>query len=90
MTEKGREQAEATTSDGERKRQHKENPVERFAEEVESHLIEGGEMATATTSAETNVVLAALGAIEGPQTHEPKREKKRNARKRNKARPETR
>src|SRR2546426_3351330 len=40
--------------------------VERIAEEVESRFFEGAEMATETTSAETNAALAALAAIEGP------------------------
>jgi hypothetical protein len=52
------------------KPRHKENAIERFAEEVEARFFEGAEMATETTSAETNVALAALAAIEGP--HEPK------------------
>jgi hypothetical protein len=63
--------------------------LKRLVEEVESHLIEAGELATSTTSAETNVAMAALGAIEGPGDPEPKAAKKRAAR-RNKARPKTR
>ena len=42
----------------------------RFAEEVESRFLEGAEMATETTSAETNAALAALAAIEGPKDSE--------------------
>jgi len=42
----------------------------RFADEVESRFLEGAEMATETTSAETNAALAALAAIEGPQESE--------------------
>jgi hypothetical protein len=68
----------------------KENPLKHFAEEVEEHLIEGGEMATSTTSAETNVVLSVLGAIEGPQVPKEQPEKQENARKRNKPRPKAR
>jgi hypothetical protein len=49
---------------------HKENAIERFAERVEARFFEGAEMATETTSAETNIALAALAAIEGP--HDPK------------------
>jgi len=45
---------------------HRQNIVERIAEEVESRFFEGAEMATETTSAETNAALAALAAIEGP------------------------
>jgi hypothetical protein len=65
-----------------------ENPVKRFAEQVESHLMEGAELATSTTSAETNVAMAALGAIEGPGEPKPKAEKK--PAKRDKARPRAR
>lgn len=68
----------------------KENPLKHFAEEVEEHLIEGGEMATSTTSAETNVVLSVLGAIEGPQVPKEASEKKPNVRKRNRVRPKPR
>lgn len=60
------------------KPQHHENAIRRFGEEVEEHLIEGAEMATSTTSSETNVVLAALGAIEGPRVPKEKAEKKRS------------
>ena len=42
----------------------------RFAEDVESRFLEGAEMATETTSAETNAALAALAAIEGPRGSE--------------------
>lgn len=63
--------------------------LKRLAEEVEAHLIEGAELATATSSAETNVAMAALGAIEGPP--EPKDEaKKKPGRKRGKPRPKAR
>jgi hypothetical protein len=76
---------------GDQKAPHKQNPIERIAEEVEAHLIEGAELATSTTSAETNVVLAALGAIEGPQAEDqPKAEKKSDAGKKRKARPKAR
>jgi len=44
--------------------------IERIAEEVESRFFEGAEMATETTSAETNAALAALAAIEGPRDSE--------------------
>lgn len=72
------------------KPQHKENPIHHFAEEVEEHLIEGAELATSTTSAETNVVLAALGAIEGPRVPKDKTEKKKDGGKRRNIRPKTR
>src|SRR5437867_3704454 len=49
---------------------HRQNIVERIAEEVESRFFEGAEMATETTSAETNAALAALAAIEGPPDSE--------------------
>jgi hypothetical protein len=45
---------------------HHENVIQRVAEEVEARFFEGAEMATETSSAETNVALAALAAIEGP------------------------
>jgi acyl-CoA reductase-like NAD-dependent aldehyde dehydrogenase len=44
----------------------RENVIERLAEELEARFFEGAELATRTTSAETNLALAALGAIEGP------------------------
>jgi acyl-CoA reductase-like NAD-dependent aldehyde dehydrogenase len=43
----------------------RENLVQRIAERVETRLLEAGEMATETTSAETNLALAALTAVEG-------------------------
>ena len=46
---------------------HRENAIERFAERLEERFFEGAELATGTSSAETNVALAALGAIEGPR-----------------------
>ena len=46
---------------------HKENLIQRVGEELEARFFEGAEMATETTSAETNVALAALAAIEGPR-----------------------
>jgi len=45
----------------------RENLIERVAEELEARFFEGAELATETSSAETNVALAALGAIEGPR-----------------------
>jgi len=50
---------------------HKENVIQRAAEELEARFLEGAEMATETTSAETNVALAALAAIEGPREPKP-------------------
>ena len=79
------------------KPEHHANPIERLAETVEAHLIEGAELATATTSAETNVLLAALGVIEG--SHQSDRDSKEaqasteqnpNADKPGETRPETR
>jgi hypothetical protein len=49
----------------------RENVIERVAQELEARFLEGAEMATETTSAETNIALAALGAIEGPPDDEP-------------------
>jgi hypothetical protein len=50
-----------------KKKPHRENLIERVAEELEARFFEGAELATETSSAETNVALAALGAIEGPR-----------------------
>lgn len=55
---------------------HRENLIERVAEEVEARFLEGAEMATETTSAETNIALAALAAIEGPREPKAKSEAK--------------
>jgi hypothetical protein len=44
-----------------------ENAIQRVAEELEARFFEGAELATETSSAETNIALAALGAIEGPR-----------------------
>ena len=49
------------------KQPHHENLIQRVAEELEARFFEGAELATETSSAETNVALAALGAIEGPR-----------------------
>jgi hypothetical protein len=49
------------------KKPKRENVIERVAEELEARFFEGAELATETSSAETNIVLAALGAIEGPR-----------------------
>ena len=46
---------------------HKENLIQRVGEELEARFFEGAELATETSSAETNIALAALGAIEGPR-----------------------
>jgi hypothetical protein len=59
---------------------HHENLIERVAEELEARFFEGAELATETSSAETNVALAALGAIEGPRdVKQPARPKATNA-----------
>ena len=68
----------------------RENIVQRVAEELESRFFEGAEMATETTSAETNVVLAALGAIEGPRDVEPPARSEPAHGKRKQARPKKR
>jgi hypothetical protein len=49
------------------KKPKRENLIERVAEELEARFFEGAELATETSSAETNIALAALGAIEGPR-----------------------
>lgn len=50
----------------------RENVIQRTVEEIEARFLEGAEQATDTTSPETNVVLAAIGAIEGPREAKPK------------------
>jgi hypothetical protein len=55
-----------TNTTGPAQPRHKENPIEHLEQVIESRFFEGAEQATDTTSAETNVVLAALAAIEGP------------------------
>jgi len=67
-----------------------ENVIERVAQELEARFLEGAELATETSSAETNVVLAALGAIEGPHDTEPKPSSKAAHGKRKTARPKAR
>ena len=72
------------------KKPHRENAIERVAEELEARFFEGAELATETSSAETNVALAALGAIEGPrnvkQPPKPKATHAKRKRPRHKAR----
>jgi hypothetical protein len=69
---------------------HHENVIERLAERLEERFFEGAELATETSSAETNVALAALGAIEGPrEVKQPARPKATNA-KRKSPRPKKR
>lgn len=69
---------------------HKENFIERVGEELEARFFEGAELATETSSAETNIALAALGAIEGPRdVQQPARPKASNA-KRKRPRPKKR
>ena len=58
---------------------HHENLIERAAEKLEARFFEGAELATETSSAETNVVLAALGAIEGPHDIKPAKAKATHA-----------
>ena len=62
----------------------RENIIQRAVEEVEARFFEGAEQATDTTSAETNAVLAALAAIEGPHDSKSKAEgKPRDAKRKN-------
>jgi hypothetical protein len=68
----------------------RENIIERVAEELESRFFEGAELATETTSAETNIALAALGAIEGPHDAEPAPARKATHGKRKTTRSKTR
>ena len=68
MAKKPAAKTKAATS----RSKHHENIIERVADVIEERFLEGAELATETTSAETNVVLAALGAIEGPRDKQPK------------------
>ena len=69
---------------------HKENIIQRAAEQVEERLIEGAEMATETTSAETNAALAALRAITGAGNQQTQAEAKADDGKHQAPRPENR
>jgi len=72
------------------KKPHHENAIQRIGEELEARFFEGAELATETSSSETNIALAALGAIEGPrdakQPAKPKASNAKPKRRRNKAR----
>jgi len=67
-----------------------ENAIQRIGEELEARFFEGAEMATGTTSAETNVALAALAAIEGPREPKPASKGKAGNAKRKSPRPKKR
>jgi hypothetical protein len=69
---------------------HKENILQRAAEQVEERLIEGAELATETTSAETNVALAALRAITGAGNEQTQAEAEADDGKHQAPRPENR
>ena len=69
---------------------HRENLIQRIGEEVEVRFFEGAEMATETTSAETNIALAALAAIEGPRDPKPTPKGKPTDAKRKSPRPKKR
>ncbi len=69
---------------------HKENLIERVGEELEARFFEGAELATETTSAETNVALAALAAIEGHREPKPASKGKSANAKRKSPRPKKR
>jgi hypothetical protein len=71
-------------------RKKRENIVERVGQEIEARFLEGAEMATETSSAETNVILAALGAIEGPHDAKPAPKTKAAHAKRKTPRPKAR
>ena len=72
------------------KPRHKENLIERLEQVIESRFFEGAEQATDTTSAETNAVLAALAAIEGPREPKPTSKGKSADAKRKSPRPKKR
>jgi hypothetical protein len=69
---------------------HHENVFQRVGDAIEERFLEGAEMATETSSAETNVALAALAAIEGPQESEAKPKAKAAHAKRKRSRPKAR
>ena len=69
---------------------HRENLIERVGEDLEARFFEGAEMATETTSAETNIALAALAAIEGPRDPKPTSKGKSANAKRKSPRPKKR
>lgn len=50
--------------------EHHESLIERVGDELESRFLAAAEVATATTSSETNVADALLRAIEGPPKDE--------------------
>jgi hypothetical protein len=52
------------------KPEHHESIIERIGDELESRFLAAAEVATATTSAETNMADAVLRAIEGPPKDE--------------------
>ena len=59
--------------------EHQESLIERIGDALESRFLAAAEVATATTSSETNVADALLRAIEGPpkdESPEPETEKK--------------
>jgi hypothetical protein len=69
---------------------HHENVFQRVGDAIEERFLEGAEMATETSSAETNVALAALAAIEGPPASEGKPKAKAAHAKRKRSRPKAR
>ena len=72
------------------KKPHHENAIQRIGEEIEARFFEGAELATETSSAETNIALAALGAIEGPRDSKPPASPKATNAKRKRPRPKAR
>ncbi|HYM51170.1 MAG TPA: hypothetical protein VET65_11465 [Candidatus Limnocylindrales bacterium] len=68
---------------------HKRNLVEQVAEEIESHLLAAGQVATGTSSAEVNLLAAAMEAVEGPPpaADEPAQRKRRRPARRRAKRP---
>jgi hypothetical protein len=72
------------------KKPHHENLFQRVGDAIEERFLEGAEMATETSSAETNVALAALAAIEGPHDAQAKPPPKPVHAKRKRLRPKAR
>ncbi len=58
--------------------EHHESIIERIGDELESRFLAAAEVATATTSAETNLADAVVRAIEGPVKESPSADKEKD------------
>jgi hypothetical protein len=82
--------AKKAASSSAKTKPHHENVFQRVGDAIEERFLEGAEMATETSSAETNAALAALAAIEGPHDSEAKPKAKAAHAKRKRSRPKAR